>query len=127
MNEFQATAVLIGLFALRCVAPLVLLMAIGYGMNRLVAHWEGEERTGVGKPASIPLPMTARATPTAAKSKIPCWMLNNCDDKTRNACPAYASPTLACWVARLRAEGGVPAKCAGCALYTGTPALAAGD
>lgn len=126
MNDFQAMAVLVALFALRCVAPFLLLMAIGYGMNRLVAHWEREEQARAAKPA-IPLPMAARAAPAAAKSKIPCWVVNQCDEKTRNACPAYANPSLACWLARLRAEGSVPAKCAGCALYTGAPALAVGD
>jgi hypothetical protein len=126
MNDFQATAVLVGLFALRCVAPFLLLLAIGYGMNRLVAHWEREEQSRAAKPA-IPLPMAGGPAPTAARSKVPCWVFNNCDEKTRNACPAYKSPSLACWMARLRAEGSVPSKCAGCSLYTGAPALAVGD
>ena len=30
MNEFQGTAVVVALFALRCVLPLALLFAIGY-------------------------------------------------------------------------------------------------
>lgn len=127
MNDFQATAVLVALFALRCVAPFLLLLAIGYGMNRLVAHWEREEQAPAGARAAIPLPMAAATRPANTEAKIPCWVFNNCDEKTRNACPAYANSTLACWVARLRADGQVPAKCAGCALYTGAPALAVGD
>lgn len=57
MNEFQATAVVATLFALRCVAPLLLMLAIGYGMGRLVAHWEREDaasaaaQSAVGGPA----------------------------------------------------------------------------
>jgi|CXWJ01.1.fsa_nt_gi hypothetical protein len=126
MNEFQATAVLAALLALRCVAPFLLLMAIGYGMNRLVAHWEREEQAPTGAQAFISLPMVA-TRPAKPEAKIPCWVFNNCDEKTRNACPAYANPTLACWVARLRAEGRVPAKCVDCALYTGAPIMAVGD
>ncbi len=126
MNDFQATAVLAALFALRCVAPFLLLMVIGYGMNRLVAHWERAEQSQTGARPTIPLPLAA-TRPIKTEAKIPCWVFNNCDEKTRNACPAYANPTLACWVARLRAEGRVPAKCAGCTLYTGAPALAVGD
>ena len=38
MNEFQATAVMAALFALRCVAPFLLLLLTGYGMKRLAAH-----------------------------------------------------------------------------------------
>jgi hypothetical protein len=127
MNEFQGTAVIVALFALRCVVPFVLMLALGYGMKRLVRHWESEEAEQPQTQSSIPLPMAARPAVRAAKPALPCWVVNNCDEKTRNACPAYASPSLACWVARLRASGQVPDKCAGCDLYTGTPAFAAGD
>ena len=127
MNEFQATAVLAALLALRCVAPFLLLMAIGYGMKRLVRHWEKEEAAQTPARPAIPLPMAARPTTRLSTPALPCWVLNNCDEKTRNACPAYANPTLACWVARLRAEGRVPAKCVDCALYTGAPIMAVGD
>lgn len=127
MNEFQATAVIVGLFALRCIVPFVLMLAIGYGMKRLVMHWEKEDATRAQPRPSIPLAMAGSTAAAPAKSKIPCWILNNCDEQTRRACPAYASPSLACWVARLRAEGQVPAKCAGCGLYSGSPSFAAGD
>mgnify|MGYP001166023528 FL=1 len=131
MNEFQGTAVIVALFALRCVLPFVLMMALGYGMKRLVRHWENEETAQPQGQPSIPLPLAAKplaARPTAKSSAaLPCWITKNCDEKTRNACPAYASPSLACWVARLRADGQIPAKCAGCELYSGSPAFAAGD
>jgi hypothetical protein len=126
MNDFQAISVMIALFALRCVVPFVLLMVIGYAMNRLVRHWENEESAaGVTRP-SIPLAMVAQTAPPA-KSKIPCWLLNNCDEKTRAVCPAYADQSVACWVARLRADGRLPARCATCSLYTGAPVFASGD
>ncbi len=125
MNEFQATAVMVALFALRCVVPFVLMMAIGYGMKRLVRHWDAEEAAATRPRPSMPLPMAARS-PQPARPAIPCWVLNNCDENTRAACPAYASPSLACWVARLRADGQVPARCSGCELYTGA-AFAVGD
>ena len=125
MNEFQATAVLAALFALRCVAPFLLLVLIGYGMKRLTAHWERQDVAGAARP-SIPVAVTARPN-EAPRPRVPCWVFNNCDEETRNACPAYASPSLACWAARQRADGRQPAKCAGCRLYTGQVALAAGD
>jgi hypothetical protein len=43
MNEFRATAILFAFFALRCIAPLLITLAIGYAMNRIVNHWEAED------------------------------------------------------------------------------------
>lgn len=128
MNEFQGMAVVVALFALRCVAPILLMMTIGYGMKRLVRHWEREEAAQAQKVAARPaIQLAMAASERPSKSAIPCWILNNCDEQTRRDCPAFASPSLACWMARLRADGQVPAKCAGCAQYTGVPAFAGGD
>ena len=59
MNDFQATAVMVALFALRCVLPMVLMLAIGYGMNKLVDHWEREEAAAKNPPPAIPLPVAS--------------------------------------------------------------------
>ena len=122
MNEFQAMTVMAALFALRCVAPFLLLLFVGYGMKRLAAHWERQDAARTAPP-SIPIPLAARPD-EALRPRVPCWVFNNCDEQTRNACPAYLTPSLACWAARLRADGRLPAKCAGCQLYTGAPAFA---
>lgn len=126
MNEFQATTVMVALFALRCVLPIVLLAAIAYGMKQLVRHWEKEEAAAPRPQPSIALPMAARPE-RPPKLSIPCWVFNNCDDDTRKRCPAFIHQPALCWLARLAAEGNVPAQCADCPLYTGTPAFAAGD
>lgn len=126
MNEFQGIAVMVALFALRCIVPLAVVLVIGYAMNRLVARWDAEETAQADQPAakpSIPLTMAARS----AALSVPCWVYKNCDETKRAGCPAYQNPTLACWTALTRAEGRLPAKCAGCARYTGVPALAAAD
>ena len=39
MNTSEATLVLLALFLLRLGLPLFITWAFGYGMNRLVAHW----------------------------------------------------------------------------------------
>jgi hypothetical protein len=117
MNEFQATAVMVALFALRCVVPIILMAVIGYAMNRLVDHWEAEEAAqGETKPA-VQVAMATKAAP-----KLPCWVFNNCDETARAGCPAFKNQSVACWVARMRADGQLPAKCAGCELYNGVPA-----
>ena len=126
MNDFQATAVMVALFALRCVLPMVLMFAIGYGMNKLVDHWEKQEAAAKAPKPAIPLPVAqpAAARPAAAAAKIPCWVFKNCDEQKRASCPAYQNQSLACWVALIRAEGKLPAKCAGCERYSGMPAFA---
>lgn len=122
MNEFQATAVLVAMFALRCVVPLLLMVAIGYAMNKLANRWESEEKAAPDARPAIPVPMAAaRPAPTPS---VPCWVFRNCDESSRTRCPAYQTPSLACWVALTRAEGKIPARCAGCPRYTGMPALA---
>ena len=125
MNEFQAVAVMVALFALRILLPVALMIAIGYGMNKLANRWEAEEQTQAHAKPAIALPVLP-ARPAAAAT-IPCWVFKNCDEAARARCPAYRQPSLACWVALLRAEGRLPAKCAGCERYTGMPALAVGD
>jgi hypothetical protein len=111
MNEFQAAAVLIGFFALRCVLPLVLMMLIGFGMNKLVDRWAAEEEARLeGVPA-------AAARPRLPATTIPCWLFKNCDEKTRLACPATERPGIPCWLLRMQAAGRLPERCKECAIY----------
>lgn len=126
MNEFQAAAVMIGLFALRCVAPLVLMVAIGYLMNRLVDRWEAQDAVREA-PAAVPLPvMPAEAKP---RPSVACWVFRNCDETARGDCAAFKNPVIPCWLARFRADGRLPAACADCPLYTdeAPPELAIAD
>ena len=128
MNEFQAIAVTMALFALRCVLPLALLFAIGYAMTRLANRWETQQEGQPASGAAIPLPMAgAESRATAAALNSPCWVYKSCDETKRARCPATRNPSLACWVALTWAEGRLPAKCANCPRYTGAPALAVGD
>lgn len=121
MNEFQATAVMIGLFAVRCVLPIALTLGIGYAMNRWVSRAEAQEAAAKEPPAPVGIPIMAM------EERLPCWVLRNCDEATRSHCPA-GKGVVACWVARLRVEGTLPAGCADCPLYEVPPArLAMGD
>jgi hypothetical protein len=122
VNEFQATAVMVGLFALRCVLPMALTIGIGYLMNRWVARSETADSP---RPAADPTPSSIPVL--AVESKLPCWVVRNCDEDRRAACPA-GTGLLTCWLARLRVEGALPATCADCELYDSpAPRLAIGD
>lgn len=117
MEEFQATLVLVGLFALRCIAPLLFTLAVGYLMNRLVERWEAQDAAeAAAEPPSAAAPRPGGLSiPTIG---IPCWVFNNCEPEKRSQCPAYLKPKLACWLARKLAEGELPAACADCEMYT---------
>ena len=39
MNELAPIAILVALFALRCIAPLIIMISIGYGIKRLADSW----------------------------------------------------------------------------------------
>jgi hypothetical protein len=127
MNEFEGTAVLVGLFALRCIAPLIATLVIGYLMNRLVDRWESEEIASE-RPESItveePILPTGRKLPSV---NIPCWIFKNCSDEMLEKCVAHKHPSLPCWLVRLRYEGVLPDGCPDCPMYEASGTFAAGD
>lgn len=116
MSESQEALVLVGLFALRCIAPLLLTMAIGYLMNRLADRWEAED-------ARRQLPEAYTGTPAGEDNQLesvrlrPCWLFKKCDPEKRKNCPAYQRPGLPCWLAHLRANGNLTTECPDCPIY----------
>lgn len=123
MNELQATAVMIGLFALRCIAPLVLTMAFLHLMNRLLDHWAAEERVSEpgGEVVRSPVLTSQTTVPLTAATpgpSIACWILRNCDEEKRAKCAAYRRQGIPCWQARLMEEGKLPDACADCPQYS---------
>ena len=101
MDEMRATGVIAALFALRCLVPLAITLAIGYLMNKQVERWEAEDAT------------------RRAQTVKPCWIVRNCDPARRNSCPAFKRQGLPCWEARLMAEERMPVGCATCPQYAG--------
>ena len=127
MNEFEGTTVLVGLFALRCIAPLVITLAIGFLMNRLVERWQAEDEVRE-KAEAIPLPDPESNRGISLPSiKIPCWILKNCSEARQEECVARKQPGLPCWLVRLRYEGMLPKDCPDCPIYEEGAALATGD
>lgn len=118
MSDSEGTAVLVGLFALRCILPLAITLAFGFLMNRLVDRWNAEEAEGLeDSPEVVPegaQPSTGIKLPTL---NIPCWVFNNCEESKRDDCAAYKHPTIPCFLARLRSEGKMPSGCPDCERY----------
>lgn len=134
MNEFEATGVMILLFALRCIAPLLLIMGVGYFMNRMVDKWEQdaleqqakeretnpEPQPGQIFPEKPGIAQPAFAKPSLEKKpelQVPCWLVKKCDPATRADCAATQQRGKPCWVARLAVEGVLPAGCPDCPIY----------
>ena len=84
MNGLQTTGVMIGLFALRCIAPLLLTVTLLHLMNRLLDRWAALE--------TAPALTSATAPATTAPSiSLACWLLHNCSEEE----PSSEYPLLA--------------------------------
>lgn len=123
MNEWQAMLVMAGLFALRCIAPLLATIGLGYLMNRLIDRWAAEDEAVTQKKAPQPRPAPELGVVTAIRS-VPCWLMKNCPPERRENCPAFQARGVACWQARERAEGMLPADCPSCPRYASGQAVA---
>lgn len=117
MNTSQATAIMVILFALRCLVPLVLMFGLGYAMNWLVDRWEME----AARENEIELEQETAALPAAAD---PCWSIIKCSPEQRENCPGFQQQKIPCWLARTKAEGALPEKCVSCPLYKAIPSFA---
>ena len=135
MNGYEITGVMVLLFALRGVAPFVLLMGIGYFMNRMVDKWERQalaaeanergttpesqpEQIFSEKPRLVQPAFVAKSSVEKNTAlQVPCWLVKKCDPATRADCAANHQRGKPCWVARLAVEGALPQDCPDCPVY----------
>ncbi|MFW5941079.1 MAG: hypothetical protein ACOC9V_02790 [Chloroflexota bacterium] len=129
MNEFGATFFMVTLFVLRCVAPLLVTVGVGYLMNRLLDRWAAEdaqvrEPVPGGAVPAFGVERTTAAASLPAILSIPCWVFNNCEETRREHCPGCNEEGIPCWQARMRAEGRLPDTCPDCPRYIAAHAVA---
>ena len=119
MSNTNATLIMVGLFALRCLVPVALTILFGMWMNKLANKWEAEEQQAVQpEPRPFPAPTSAIPVQTVSRTQaVACWIKNGCSE---GDCPAYQQTGVVCWQARLQAEGQLPEKCPGCEIYAQT-------
>jgi hypothetical protein len=109
---------MIGLFALRCIAPLAFTLVIGHLMNKLVRRWQTEDVALAEKYPFEVEPAIEKGPRVKLPSVIvPCWILRNCDPAAQAECAARQQPGLPCWMVRLRVEGLLPLTCPDCPIY----------
>ena len=117
MTDTEAIAVTIGLFALRCIAPLALTLAVGYVMNRLVDRWAAADELAASEADELQPAADIRPGLALPAITVPCWIMRNCTPEMRADCPAHKEPGLPCWLVRLRVEGIMPKDCLDCPIY----------
>ena len=105
MNESEGSAVLVALFALRCIAPLALTLGIGFLMNRLVDRWQAEDEARErAEPIPLPAPQPAWGINLPSVT-IPCWILKNCSEARQEECAARKQPDLPLLAGALASRG----------------------
>lgn len=124
MKELEATAVLVALFALRCIAPLVFTITIAYLMNRLVDRWRVEDEFLLQEERLAAEKVRPAADIKSPVVTIPCWILRNCEESMQSGCAARKQPGLPCWLVRLRYDGALPETCPACPIYAQDKAIA---
>ena len=137
--EGQSNVLLIILlFIMRLGIPVLVTVAIAYGLRRLDAKWQAEAEakaqtksvvpqapqpqpawTGVNAGNGAGINMALRQ-PMAMAAGQPCWSLKGCSESMRANCAAFHQPNVPCWSARMNAEGRLPAGCKDCKLYQPT-------
>ncbi len=102
----QDIIVIAGMFFLRIGLPLILVMGIGYLIQRWLEpkavqeQFEGIVRTAHER--------------TAASTGKPCWEIKDCSAEARAICAAAGQPDIPCWLSRQIAGQALPEGCSTC-------------
>ena len=123
MNDLQATLMLAALFALRCIAPLAITLAIGYLLNRLVERWQAEDEAALVKASESTVQyqeadLAAEPIIRLPVVTVPCWILRNCNPVDQANCVARKQPGIPCWLVKMMTEGRLAQDCPDCPIYS---------
>lgn len=112
MNDFNALlAVVLGLL-IRFGVPLLLTVLAAWGLRRLDQHWQHESEHVRRAPLAL----------GAAPVEVRCWEQTSCPEAKRDACPAYAQPSVPCWQLFRASNGDLSSGCLGCDVFVNAPA-----
>ena len=106
--------IVLGMFLLRIGLPIILLFALGYGLQKKMQPQDADKPIWRTAGASI-LPF--RQPPATLSSSVRCWDVKHGDLTVCAQCPAYASPDLPCWLARQAGGVALRDECHTCELY----------
>ena len=114
-QTIQDILVIAGMFFLRIGLPLLLVIGIGYLIQRWLEPKSVHEQFEG---------MVRSAQERATADQQPCWQVKNCSAELRAECAAYKQADVPCWLSRQIAGQPLPEGCAACqvrALAANTP------
>ena len=106
-QTIQDILVIAGMFFLRIGLPLLVVMGIGY----LIQRWLEPKAVHEQFEGMIRTAQEQRAASTTTK---PCWEIKNCSAEARATCAAAQQPDIPCWLSRQIAGQSLPEGCAAC-------------
>ena len=106
-QTIQDILVVAGMFFLRIGLPLLIVMGIGY----LIQRWLEPKAVHEQFEGMIRSAQEQRAASATIK---PCWEIKNCPAEARAACAAAQQPDIPCWLARQIAGQPLPEGCTAC-------------
>jgi hypothetical protein len=113
-QTIQDIVVIAGMFFLRIGLPLILVMGIGYLIQRCLEPKAVQEQfEGIVR--------TAHERAVIAVGQ-PCWEIRGCSAEARAGCAAANQPDIPCWLSRQIAGQPLPEGCAACQVRTLTNA-----
>lgn len=101
---------LIMMIAARIAIPIILTLALCYGLDRLAARRAAQLASRRQKAAQ------ERKSPKVVR-QLQCWEIKRCDPETRATCPASKRQNVPCWLALQLAGQALGEECRSCALY----------
>lgn len=117
MDVLIETTAMVVLFILRMGIPIAVTVAIVSGLKFLDGRWQADAEARHASRAVAQGLLTPDAVSSPMAAEKPCWELNGCTEEKRKQCSGCAMTDIPCWMARLRADGKLPARCYGCALF----------
>lgn len=105
----QDIIVIAGMFLLRVGLPLLIVVGIGY----LIQRWLEPKAVQEQFEGMI---QTAQENAVVGAASQPCWEVKNCSPELRAECPAFEQSDVPCWLARQIAGQPLPQGCTTCAV-----------
>jgi hypothetical protein len=114
-QTIQDIIVVAGMFFVRIGLPLLIVMGVGYLIQRwLEPKAVHEQFEGMVRSAQEGVAVSA--------GQPPCWQVKNCSPELRAECAAYKQPDIPCWLSLQIAGQPLPEGCATCQVRTLTVA-----
>ena len=114
MNDLDLNGLLAIAFGLlvRFGIPILVTGLAAWGLRRMDQRWQMQSEH------IRPTPLGLGAAP----AEVRCWEQTDCAKAKRDACPAFARPSVPCWQVFRAQTGTLSTDCLGCEVFLNAPA-----